>query len=64
MKYQILKFRYDDDMTHVCFKDTYEEAVQEIDRLAKLRSKPSKGFLEWLDRVGDSIHYTFRPIGG
>jgi hypothetical protein len=61
MRYQIRGFRYSDSWWTVCYKDTYEEAVKEIDRLAKLEKEKRKSF--W-GGFGDSVDYTFVPIGG
>lgn len=62
MRYQIRGFRYSDSSWGVCYKKTYEEAVKEIDRLAKLEEKKHEGF--WGLFQGDLVQYTFIPIGG
>jgi hypothetical protein len=57
MRYMILSFRYLDSMSIVDYKDTREEAVKEIDRLAKLEKQNHKWY------HGDSKNFTFIPIG-
>lgn len=62
MRYQIRAFRYSDSSWSEGYKDTYEEAVQEIDRLAKIEEAKLNGPFGWLR--GDAISYTFIPVGG
>ena len=62
MRYQIRSFRYGDETSFVGYVDTYEEAVQEIDRLAKLEEEKRKKPFGWLR--GDPLHFTFIPVGG
>ena len=57
MQYAILEFRYANDMTIIDYKPTHEEAVKEIDRLAKIESNKKRWF-------SDPCYYTFMPVGG